>query len=63
VDEKVLGTCHIAVGNNAFFGGAVDVAVHLDGVLRGPSIWIDETRIMRDGRLAGDAGAEPGVGP
>ncbi len=50
-DEKALGTCHIALGSNAFFGGTVSVAVHLDGVLRNPSIWIDGIRIMEGGRL------------
>jgi leucyl aminopeptidase (aminopeptidase T) len=40
-DEKAIGTCHIALGSNAFFGGAVDVGVHLDGVLRRPAITID----------------------
>jgi leucyl aminopeptidase (aminopeptidase T) len=50
-DEKVLGTCHVAVGSNAFFGGTVSVGVHLDGVLREPSIWIDGVQIMQGGWL------------
>jgi leucyl aminopeptidase (aminopeptidase T) len=50
-DEKMLGTCHIAVGSNAFFGGTVSVPIHLDGVLRSPSIWIDDARILDHGRL------------
>jgi leucyl aminopeptidase (aminopeptidase T) len=50
-DEKVLGTCHVAVGSNAFFGGTVSVGVHLDGVLCEPSIWIDGVLIMEGGRL------------
>lgn len=57
-DEKVLGTCHIALGNNVFFGGRVDVAAHLDGVLHCPSIWIDGVKIMAEGRLEG-AAADP----
>jgi leucyl aminopeptidase (aminopeptidase T) len=40
-DEKAIGTCHIALGSNAYFGGTVEVGVHLDGVLRRPSITID----------------------
>jgi leucyl aminopeptidase (aminopeptidase T) len=50
-DEKVLGTCHIATGSNVFFGGSVSVPVHLDGVLRSPSIWVDGVRIMDTGQL------------
>jgi leucyl aminopeptidase (aminopeptidase T) len=50
-DEKVLGTCHVAVGSNAFFGGTVGVGVHLDGVLCDPSLWIDGVRMMEEGRL------------
>jgi leucyl aminopeptidase (aminopeptidase T) len=37
-DEKALGTCHVALGSNAMFGGAVQVDVHLDGVLMSPVI-------------------------
>jgi leucyl aminopeptidase (aminopeptidase T) len=40
-DEKALGTCHIALGGNHLFGGTVDVGIHLDGILRAPTIVID----------------------
>ena len=30
-DEKVVGTVHIALGDNSTFGGTVEVASHLDG--------------------------------
>jgi leucyl aminopeptidase (aminopeptidase T) len=50
-DEKALGTCHIALGGNAFFGGQTGVGIHLDGVMRNPTIKLDNTAIMRDGRL------------
>jgi leucyl aminopeptidase (aminopeptidase T) len=49
-DEKVLGTCHIAVGNNMSFGGTNDVPLHLDGVIMHPTIYADETLIMENGR-------------
>jgi leucyl aminopeptidase (aminopeptidase T) len=49
-DEKSLGTCHLALGSNAFFGGRVRTSVHLDGVLRNPSLWIDDREIMTEGR-------------
>lgn len=50
-DEKVLGTCHIALGSNIFFGGTVDAGIHVDGVLRAPTIWLDSRKIMSAGRL------------
>lgn len=50
-DEKVLGTCHIAFGNNSMFGGTVNVPIHVDGVMRKPTIKADEKTIMKDGEL------------
>ena len=50
-DEKVLGTVHIAVGNNAFMGGKVNVPSHHDAVLRGPDLIIDGVTVMRAGEL------------
>ena len=35
-DEKVLGTVHIALGNNSGMGGKVSVPIHLDGLIRSP---------------------------
>jgi aminopeptidase len=40
-DEKVIGTVHIAVGNNLSYGGDNDVPLHLDGVITKPNIYID----------------------
>lgn len=50
-DEKVLGTCHIALGRNIFFGGTIDVGVHVDGVIKSPSIYFDNQKIMDQGVL------------
>jgi len=50
-DEKVLGTCHIALGNNSGFGGKNDVPVHVDGVMSKPTIYLDSKIIMQDGKL------------
>jgi leucyl aminopeptidase (aminopeptidase T) len=50
-DEKVLGTVHIAVGNNAFMGGKVNVPSHHDAVLRAPDLFIDGVAVMRAGEL------------
>ncbi|MBW2975339.1 aminopeptidase [Candidatus Woesearchaeota archaeon] len=50
-DEKVLGTSHIALGNNTGFGGKVDVGLHIDGLIKKPTILIGDKEIMREGRL------------
>ena len=50
-DEKVFGTCHIALGNNSGFGGKVDVPIHLDGIIKNPTIYVDNKKIMDDGKL------------
>jgi len=50
-DEKVLGTCHIALGNNAFFDGKIEVGVHVDGVITHPTILFDRRLIMESGKL------------
>ena len=50
-DEKVLGTAHIALGNNKSYGGKIDVPIHIDGVFRKPTIWVDNKKIMDNGKL------------
>ncbi|MGD8230005.1 MAG: aminopeptidase [Desulfobacteraceae bacterium] len=50
-DEKVFGTAHFALGNNISFGGTTDVPIHLDGVLRAPTVAVDGRRVMEQGRL------------
>lgn len=49
--EKALGTCHIALGGNAFFGGQTNVGVHLDGVLNMPTVAFDEKTVIHRGKL------------
>ena len=50
-DEKVMGTIHIAFGDNKSMGGSVRVASHLDGLIKHPTVWFDDQKIMADGRL------------
>ena len=45
-DEKVIGTCHIALGNNVGFGGKISVQLHLDGIIKNPTIHVDENKII-----------------
>jgi leucyl aminopeptidase (aminopeptidase T) len=48
-DEKVLGTVHVAFGNNVHFGGTNDVPFHIDGVITTPSLRVDETVLIERG--------------
>lgn len=50
-DEKVMGTVHIAVGNNVSMGGSVNVPIHLDGVIKKPTVYLDEQILMKNGKL------------
>ncbi len=49
-DEKVMGTVHVAMGNNKSFGGTVDVPVHLDCILLEPTLEIDDEIIIERGK-------------
>ncbi len=50
-DEKVLGTIHVAFGNNLAFGGRNRASIHLDAVIRKPSVWLDDRLIIRKGKF------------
>jgi len=41
VDEKVLGTAHIGIGSNYWFGGTIYAIIHLDQVFKNPKIYFD----------------------
>ena len=54
-DEKVLGTVHIAIGDNVNIpiGGAnaMEKPIHLDGIIGDPTLKVDGRTIMQDGKL------------
>jgi leucyl aminopeptidase (aminopeptidase T) len=50
-DEKVAGTCHIAVGDNSTIGGRIRAGIHIDCVVKSPTLWIDNTLIISEGTL------------
>lgn len=50
-DEKVIGTVHLAFGDNRSMGGVIRVASHLDGVVKEPTLEIDGETIIREGKL------------
>jgi leucyl aminopeptidase (aminopeptidase T) len=53
-DEKVMGTIHVAFGDNKSMGGSVRVASHLDGLVTQPTVWFDDRMVMDAGRLLVD---------
>ncbi len=44
-DEKAAGTAHIAIGNNAGFGGDNHVELHMDGIIGDVMIYIDGEKL------------------
>jgi leucyl aminopeptidase (aminopeptidase T) len=50
-DEKVRGTIHFAVGDNASMGGFVKVPLHLDGIIKNPCVWLDGNEWMKKGKI------------
>lgn len=49
-DEKVLGTVHLAVGNDITYGGSNNVSLHLDGVMYAATVYIDGKKIINQGK-------------
>lgn len=45
-DEKVAGTVHIALGDNSTFGGDVVAGIHLDGIITGPTLFVDGEELV-----------------
>lgn len=51
-DEKVMGTIHLALGNDVGFGGTNDVPIHVDGVILKPTVKTDTgVTLLEDGKL------------
>jgi len=51
-DEKVLGTCHVAFGDNTSYpGGKNNSGLHIDVIVLKPTIALDGRTIMKNGKL------------
>ena len=50
-DEKAYHTVHIAFGTNVGFGGANQADCHMDGVIRNPTLYLDDILVMKDGEF------------
>ncbi|SEQ87702.1 aminopeptidase [Natrinema salaciae] len=53
LDEKAGGTVHIAIGDNAGIGGDTEAPIHLDGIVREPTVFADGEPV--DLPVAGDS--------
>ncbi|MBS3920429.1 MAG: peptidase [Deltaproteobacteria bacterium] len=54
--EKVLGTIHVAIGDNSAFGGKVSVPLHIDFVFENPTVVFKfpdgkTLQLMKDGNM------------
>jgi leucyl aminopeptidase (aminopeptidase T) len=41
LDEKAAGTIHVAIGDDASIGGDTEAPLHLDGIVRDPTVYAD----------------------
>jgi len=51
-EDKILRGCvHVAVGDNHTIGGQMQSRVHLDGVILGPTVELDDQVVVKEGNL------------
>ncbi len=53
-DEGVMGTVHVAPGNNSNFGGIITAKTHLDMVVSDVTLMIDDLLVIDKGQLMED---------
>ena len=54
-DKKRAGTVHFAVGDNESLGGTLKSDIHLDGVVRTPTVALDGLTVVEEGTLVTEA--------
>lgn len=50
-DEKIYGTVHIAFGTNISFGGTNKADCHLDGIIKNPTLYLDDKLVIENGKI------------
>ena len=50
-DEGVLGTREMGIGKNLSYGGINDIGVHIDMIMKGPTVTVDGKVVLKDGAL------------
>ncbi len=49
-DEKAMGTIHLAFGDNSTFGGKVKAGIHIDALIKKPTVIVDGKTVISDGK-------------
>jgi leucyl aminopeptidase (aminopeptidase T) len=50
-EKKARGNVHVAIGDNVFYGGTVECAVHMDMVVYRPTVTLDDRAVVIDGEV------------
>ncbi len=50
IDEKIMGTVHIAFGDNSHMGGKQKSNIHIDCIISNPTLKLDRETIIKDGK-------------
>jgi len=50
-DEGVYGTIHFGIGDNHTMGGRVESSMHTDVIVKNPTVFIDEVKVMKSGEI------------
>ena len=50
-DEKALGTCYFAIGDNTSLGGSLKSGILISGVIKSPNVSVDTLKLMKEGTL------------
>ena len=50
-DEKAYHTVHIAFGTNIGFGGTNKAGCHMDGIIKDPTLYLDDVLVLKDGEF------------
>ncbi len=56
-EKKARGNVHAALGDNIFYGGDIESAVHIDMVMYRPTVVFDERVIVADGEIQEPVGS------
>jgi len=60
LDEKIVGTVHLALGSNRYFGGNNVSTLHKDMVILGPTLYAGGTKVIEGGKFVpGEEGQNP----
>ena len=50
-DEGVYGTIHFGIGDNHTMGGRVESSMHTDVIVKNPTVFIDEVKVIKSGEI------------